>query len=405
MKINKKNIFITTAIALVALIVIAVVGKDVIITDTFTLQSSDFESTIITQGQIKSQEYHKINLPSIFSDQQLNIYYLRINDLVAEGTKVEKGDFVALLDQEQIKTEINRAQDRQLNYENYVNMSKIDSAADLTKRRNNIREMEYNLEYKILEIKQSIYESASYQDKVKREYSRAQRKLDMTKRDYTRSQLSHSKKCVYNQHELTEITEKLEKLKHALAASRITAPTDGMLIYAKVRGRTIKKDSRVAPWSPEIAVIPNLNKLVSETYIEEVDVQKVKIGSTVRIKVDALPNKEFTGEVVSFSNIGKSMKGLDSKVFDISIKVNGYANDIAHNMNTTNEIIVMSKSNVLTVPLQYIYSTNKGDVVYRKVNREFQETPISYTYSNEEVVLIDTGLDEGDILSFKPENK
>ena len=54
-----------------------------------------------------------------------------------------------------------------------------------------------------------------------------------------------------------------------------------------------------------VATLPNLSKMISKTYINEIDISKVKIGQRVEIGVDAFPEKKFTGEVTEVANIGE----------------------------------------------------------------------------------------------------
>lgn len=398
---RKRNI-ILGAIG-VAIIVFAIsMQQSDVIQKSYVVVPTDFESIIVAKGQMKSQSYVKINLPEVMMDRELSLHQLVINDLVAEGTKVQKGDYVALLDQERIKGELNNVQDRLLNYENQLNLAVIDSVSDLTSRRNAIKEMEYDLEYKNLEIKQSIYESQSYQDKTKRQYGQASRQRDIAQRDYQRAILNHKRKCSKYELKVDEYSKRLEKLYQAIEAATITAPQDGMIIYAESWGGKRKQGDQVSMWSPEIAVLPDLNKLVSDTYIEEVDMSKVNIGCPVRVKVDALPDNVFMGNVIKMANIGKSISGEDSKVFDISIKIEGNDPKVAHGMNTTNEIIIKAEQSALTVPLNFIYSEKEGTVVYMKEDKQLVPHRITYKYSNTEVALIQSGVKEGDQLYLRP---
>lgn len=402
---KKKNIVIIVASVLVLVIIASIFTGEVIIDNTYTVKTGEFENTITCKGEMKSQVYTKINMPDVMTDPDLNIYYLKINDLVEEGTIVKKGDYVGLLDQERIKSELNRTSDRLENYKNDFKMNKIDSTSTLTDARNNIQEMKYDLEYKELEIKQSVYESKSYQEKVKREYNRSVRKLEMAERDYQRSIIRHSSKCSYSEQRVSRYSEREEKLKDAVKEARILAPQDGMIIYAETWGRKRKKGDHVSFWSPEIAVLPDLTKLISKGYIEEVDIAKTKEGDKVRVVVDALPDKQFTGQVIGISAIGRDAKGVESKVFDIEIKIDGSDKNIAHGMSTSCEIITFYEANAVLVPLDYLFVNDTISVVYKNVNGKYIENEVEVAYTNDEYAMISEGLQSGDeILKEKPES-
>jgi len=404
MATKKRKIIILVAAAIVAIILASIFGGKVILDNTYKVQTGEFESIITCKGEMRSQKYVKINMPDVMTDPDLNIYHLKINDLVEEGTLVKKGDYVGLLDQERIKGELNRTTERLENYKNELNMRQIDSTSNLTDSRNEIQELKYDLEYKELEIKQSIYESKSYQEKIKREYDRALRKLEMSERDYQRSVMRHSSRCTYSKLRLDNYTKRKEKLDQAVIEARITAPQDGMIIYVNMYGRKRQKGDQISFWSPEIAVLPDLSKLISKGYIEEIDISKTRVGAPVRVIVDALPDKEFTGEVVNISAIGRDAKGVDSKVFDVEIKINGSDKSITHGMSTTCEIITFYEPNATLVPLDYIFTNDSASYVYKHVNGRYTESEITIANSNEEMAMISQGLKAGDvILKEKPE--
>lgn len=401
---KKKNIYIIISALIVIAVSAAIFTGEVILDNTYTVKTGEFERIIACKGEMKSQVYTKINMPDVMTDPELNIYHLMINDLVEEGTIVEKGDYVALLDQERIKGELSRTSDRLTRYKNEFNMNTIDSTSSLTDDRNRIQEMKYDLEYKDLEIKQSVYESKSYQEKIKREYSRAARKLEMAERDYQRSVMRYSSRCSYSQQRVSEYTKRKDKLDEALVEARVLAPQDGMIIYAETYGRKRKKGDHISFWSPEIAVLPDLTKLISKGYIEEVDIAKTKEGDKVRVIVDALPDKQFTGEVVGISAIGRDANGVESKVFDLEIKIDGSDKNIAHGMSTSCEIISFYEPNATLVPLDYLFVNDSASVVYKNVNGKYIESIVDVAYSNEEYAMISSGLQSGDeILKDKPE--
>ena len=56
-------------------------------------------------------------------------------------------------------------------------------------------------------------------------------------------------------------------------------------------GDRITEGSTISPWSPEVAELPDLSSMISTTFINEVDIRKVKSGQFVEIGLDAFPRK------------------------------------------------------------------------------------------------------------------
>ena len=60
-----------------------------------------------------------------------------------------------------------------------------------------------------------------------------------------------------------------------------------------------KPDQSVNPFDRVIATLPDLSSMISRTYVNEIEISKVKTGQKVNINVDAFPEKSFTGNVIS----------------------------------------------------------------------------------------------------------
>lgn len=83
-----------------------------------------------------------------------------------------------------------------------------------------------------------------------------------------------------------------------------------MLIYARISGkRKIRVGDEVGPWRPVIATLPDLSVLISETFVEEIDIAKIKTGDSARVTVDAIPGLQFPGKIITIANIGQEPRG------------------------------------------------------------------------------------------------
>jgi HlyD family secretion protein len=73
-------------------------------------------------------------------------------------------------------------------------------------------------------------------------------------------------------------------------------PKSGMVIYHREwNGSRRTVGSSISPWDLTVATLPDLSSMMSRTYVNEIDVSKVKAGQDVRIGVDAFPERQYTG--------------------------------------------------------------------------------------------------------------
>jgi len=376
----------------------------------YKVKRENFEAIISCKGEIQSEKAVLINLPDIFGDHTLEIYDTQMKDLIPEGSIVKKGDYVALLDQGRIKQlkENNEAAIKKILFN--VSDAKIDSAVDLVALRDGIEQFVLDLRYKKVELEQSVYESPAYQRKSQMAYARALRQLEYKKRAYLMTQKALRAHVVRDEEWMRKLVEKDKKYQIAFDAARITAPQDGMLIYGRTYGRggsrKLTIGSYVSMQSPVIATLPDLSALVSETYVEEIYISKIKVGDSVRVYIDALKNQEKIGAIASISNVGQEMSGYDSKVFKVDIHIASDNKLIKPAMTTNNEIIIDREQNVLVIPRSALFTDGGKQFVYLKEFGEAIIRDVECGNQNDKIVVIRNGLKEGDkIFLGKPENK
>ena len=95
-----------------------------------------------------------------------------------------------------------------------------------------------------------------------------------------------------------------------LQSLQVTAPQNGMLVYYSNWNGKVKPGSTINTWNPIIASIPDLTEMISKTYVNEIDISKVKKGQSVSLSVDAFAEKSISGEIISVANIRSTIIGF-----------------------------------------------------------------------------------------------
>ena len=198
----------------------------------------------------------------------------------------------------------------------------------------------------------------------------------------------------------------MELYQTAMQGFTILAPADGMVIYAREwNGQKKVVGSTVNSWDPVVATLPDLREMESITYISELDIQKLAVGQTVKLKLDADPNKALTGKVSSVANIGEQRPNSDSKVFEVRITVDRSDTTLRPAMTTGNEILVAQRDSVLSVPLECVHTENGLTFVYRKDGGSVVKQEVALGLQNENATIVLRGIAESDelLLATPPE--
>ncbi len=169
---------------------------------------------------------------------------------------------------------------------------------------------------------------------------RAEKKYGKTQENYTLQVNKAKAKMQAAEAKMQDDENRLNFLLKVSGQFTITAPEAGMLIYKRDwRGNKIAQGGRVAGWDPTVATLPDLTRMVSKTFINEVDINTVQQGQIVEIGLDAFPDKHLTGTVLEVANMGQQRPNSDAKVFEILIEINESDTTLRPGMTTSNNIV------------------------------------------------------------------
>ena len=179
----------------------------------------------------------------------------------------------------------------------------------------------------------------------------------------------------------------------------INAPADGMVIYRKgFNGQKNKAGSTIYAWSPVVAELPNFDVMQSITYVNEVDIKKVKVGQQVEIGLDADSDKLLSGAVVEVANVGEQKPGSDSKVFQVIIEVTGVDTTLRPAMTTSNRILVDDLDEALFVPLETIHTVDSLNFVFKRSGGGAVMQQVELGLINDNAAVIHAGISKEDQL-------
>lgn len=404
-RITPKRIGILVLLFVVLLIVyktlFATSSTDTLITTK--VQKGDFQTLIFSTGQLQAEKSVSINAPSELSARLINIYEIKVTDIIDEGTVVDSGEYVASLDHSAVEEKLTEALSELSEKMDAYDDAKIDTNINLSNLRDELITSRIDLEEKQLILNQSIYESPAVIRQAKLDVEKAQRKLDQDLRNYELKKQQNKITMARAESAVERTNAQIKEIRDLFDAIDIKAPAPGMIIYAFDRtGNKIKAGSTINRWMPKIAELPDLTSMISKTFINEIDISKVKKGQKVKVGVDAFPEKEFDGEVTEVANIGQVIPGGDTKAFEVTIKVFGYDKDLKPAMTTSNIISSTTLDDVLFIPLEAVFHNDTLSYIIKKkspLKRQIIETGAE----NGNYVVIKKGLSEDEeILMHEP---
>ncbi len=371
------------------------------------VKKGDFKISVTTTGELEAKSSEKIYGPAGL--RRIGIWQVKIENIVPEGTVVDSGSVVAGLDRTEISSRLKDLQTNLEKLETQFTKTKLDTSLELRNARDELVNMNYSMQEAKITLEQSKYEPPATirqvtmdMEKQERNYSQAQKnyKLKLEKAMANMQEVSAS---------LQQAQRQFDDMNEVVEEFTVKAPKRGMVIYRRNwDGAKQGVGSTLSAWDNTVATLPDLTEMISKTYINEIDISKIKIGQLVEVGIDAFPEKKFTGTVTEVANIGEQMRNSNAKVFEVKIKVKEFDSILRPSMTTKNAIITSIVKNVIFLPIECIHNDDSLTFVFKKNGNTITKQEVEVGQSNENEIIIKEGIlvDEDVLLNIpdKPEN-
>jgi RND family efflux transporter MFP subunit len=204
----------------------------------------------------------------------------------------------------------------------------------------------------------------------------------------------------------------MERTKSYLGKMVVRAPIDGVLNVlpnARTQGSfgssapPFKEGDRA--WTgAAIAEIPDLSEMRIELKLDEVDRGKLKLGQQLRVRVDAVPEKEFLAELDWISPIAALLyrgMGMTEKTFPARATLKNLDPRLRPGMSATAEIIIESQPGMLLIPVRASFVHAGKPAVYVQKGQNFQLRAIEAGKRSETDIVVLKGLREGESVALE----
>ncbi|HNY40892.1 MAG TPA: HlyD family secretion protein [Bryobacteraceae bacterium] len=204
----------------------------------------------------------------------------------------------------------------------------------------------------------------------------------------------------------------MTRVKSYLSKMVVRAPSDGIVnLLPNFRaqgswGSTPPpfKEGDKAWTGAAIAEIPDLTEMRIELKLDEVDRGKIKLGQPLKIRVDAIPDKEFEAELTWVSPIAAlefSRSRTAEKSFPAHALLKQLDPRLRPGMSASAEIVIDRQPSSLLIPLKASFSQGGKPMVWVQRGQGFEVRPIEVGRRNDSDIMVTAGLREGDRVALE----
>jgi multidrug efflux pump subunit AcrA (membrane-fusion protein) len=195
---------------------------------------------------------------------------------------------------------------------------------------------------------------------------------------------------------------KLEKQESALEMMELRSPADGTFVYARTPwGQKLGKGKTVYPGMP-IGLLPVRGQVKAKLFVPEADAVGLEVGQTVRIRLDAAADQEFTANVSAVSPVASPRNREDpQKFFSVEADIDNVDPDLMRvGSRLRAEIITAEIEDGIVVPTQVVHGEAEEVFVYRIDGTRVERRRIKLGRNSPDLAEVTEGLEPGDRISL-----
>jgi RND family efflux transporter MFP subunit len=369
------------------------------------VRRGDFVIAVRTRGDIKSARSMVLKAPQVQGG-------LRIVHLADAGRPVKKGDVVVEFDaSQQDQNVISRTTNLRAADGDIVQTKatqKIEDEADSMNKMSS----EYDLERSKLDASKAEVLSAIEGEKNRIQVGVSEGSLQTVKASINAHQVGHEADLNRLGQRRDKTARDLRTAQNYMGLMQLRAPIDGIVnVLSNFRsqgsfGQATPpfKEGDMTWTGAEIAEIPDLSEMYVDLKLEEVDRGKLKLGQEVRVRVDAIPDKEFVAVLDWISPIAALVfKGGSSaeKTFPARATITKLDDRLRPGMSASTEIIIEREPNSLLIPSRASFAKDGKPAVFVQKGKGFAVRSIQVGKQNDEDIIVTGGLQEGETVTLE----
>jgi multidrug efflux pump subunit AcrA (membrane-fusion protein) len=374
-------------------------AKTVVEIPTARVRRGEFVISVKARGEIRSTNSIVLTAPQVPDP--------KITKLYESGKAVNKGEVVI---------EFDTAQQEQFFLDRSTSVRTVDSEIVQTKASHRIvNEMdgmnkmtaEYNVERAKLEASKAEVVSEIEGAKSRIDVGVAQGELGQVETTIGAHRISQEADLDRLQQKKDKTIRDLERAKSYLSKMVVRAPISGIVnILPNFRASgsfgsappPFKEGDRA--WTgAAIAEIPDLSSMRIELKLDEVDRGKLALNQKVRVRIDALPDREFEATLDWISPIAALQFrgfGLTEKNFPARATLKTVDPRMRPGMSASAEILIESQPNAILIPARASFVNRGKPSVYVQRGMGYQIREIEVGKRNETDIVVLNGLKEGE---------
>ncbi len=371
------------------------------------VQRTDFVDYVQVHGQVSARKSVTIAAPYGAGD-------LQIIKLAKNGSQVKKGDVVVQFDATTTKQDLAQDQSALKSAEEEIKQSQAQARLKEEQDLTDVMKARYDLQSAKLDASKQEIVSKIDGAEANLKVADAKEKVSDTEMKLKTDQESDAADIESKRQKSEQQSYALQQAERSLAALTLRAPIDGMvMLQSNWRASGFMGNSQPfrqgdRAWAgAAIAELPDLATLLITGRIDETQRGRVELGQTSSVRVDAIPDKEFTAKVAQISTIASmdfSGGWPFPRNFSMDFSLQKTDPRLRPGMSANVRIAVDHVAEGIVIPSAAVFQKSGQSVAYVLHGSTFDERPIEVARRSGDQVLVAKGVQAGERVALRDPN-
>ncbi|MBT3346090.1 MAG: HlyD family efflux transporter periplasmic adaptor subunit [Gemmatimonadetes bacterium] len=386
---------------------------------SFPVQQGEFVITLeLRDGEMEAVDAEQIVAPQVRGQ-------LKITHLFPEGEIVEVGDLILEFDKAEFEQKVTEREQELEASRAELEKTLANQGVEIGRQEADIENKTAQLRLSELQMEKMRFESLVEREEARLRARQAELAVAQAQKKFEAQKVVDGAEKKNRELDVAQKERRLDRSKKDLESLSVNAERPGLVVYEKIWKGSRPEKIRVGdePWGgATLITLPDLSTMQVQTFVNEVDVDRLEVGLVASIRLDAFPGPVFEGSITKIAALGREKEGdKNVKVFDVTIQIAEEDSRLKPGMTATCDVIIETipprpepvtdedaaptvtepaegaiAELPLFVPIDAVFEKNGETLVYRIEKGAPVEQVVVLGKRNDDFVVVEEGLGAND---------
>jgi multidrug efflux pump subunit AcrA (membrane-fusion protein) len=340
-------------------------------------------------------------------------FSLVLQKVAPSGSIVKKGDVVAEFDRESMLTRLNDYEASVMQSEASFKKMKADLAITKKAHEQSILAAKGEFEKAQLNLKTTPVMSAIETERIRLALEEAEARYKQLLKEVQYVEAGIKADLRVAEIELEQSKVELRRAEMNANRMLMTAPIDGLVVMQNTfRGSEfdqVKQGDQLFPGQPFMQIV-DTSSMVVNAVVNQLDVEKIRIGQRAHVRFDAFPDLVLPARVSGVGSVGKSSRYRPDflKEMSVLLKLDKLDPRVIPDLSVSCDIILEREEASAIVPREAVYleqaaagAQRAGAYVLVQRGKEWIKRPVELGLENFVSVAVKSGLKPGEVIALE----